>query len=113
VYALAWDDVASVLYVGGVFDSLNNSPFTIGIAQWRRNPGGYSNASASGAGPSPTPGGGDKGGGSDGGSGLEVFPGGGVSMAAAAEHSQIVALAFDRASEVYYSWNLCLRGPLE
>lgn len=34
VYSLAWDASSGVLYIGGIFDSLNSSPITPSICQW-------------------------------------------------------------------------------
>jgi hypothetical protein len=98
VHALAWDDVAGILYVGGVFDSLNNSPFTTGLAQWRRNSSisgaPYSDASNRAYGGAASDAGASS-------SGLEVFPGGGVAvLLSSSEHSEVVALAFDQVTEV-------------
>jgi hypothetical protein len=93
---LAWDDVAGILYVGGVFDSLNNAPFSTGLAQWRRN------SSISGTPNIDSSNGAYGGFGADAGaSGLEVFPGGGASvLPGSTEHSEVVALAFDQVTEV-------------
>lgn len=78
VYSLAWDDKSEILYIGGIFDSLNGAPLSTSICQW----------SVSG--------------------GIQPFAGGGMTNKPNnSVYTQVTSLAFEKYSEVRYhllSW---------
>ena len=72
VYSLAWDNTKNILYIGGTFDYLDNTPITHGLCQWTSV------------------------------GGIENFPGGGVTNNPSAVYSQVVSLHFSADSESLY-----------
>jgi hypothetical protein len=34
VYGLAWDSNSSILYIGGIFDAIDNQPLSASLCQW-------------------------------------------------------------------------------
>lgn len=72
VYSLAWDNIEDILYIGGTFDYLDNTPITSGLCQWTIA------------------------------GGIEKFPGGSVTNSPSAVYSQVVSLQFSANSESLY-----------
>ena len=71
VYSLAWDSSSGTLYIGGIFDSLNNVPVTASICQWTEEEG------------------------------IRPFPGGGLTNRPNnSVYTQVVSVAFEKTSEV-------------
>lgn len=71
VYSLAWDAGSSVLYIGGIFDSLNDNPITPSLCQWTAD------------------------------GGIKAFEGGGLSNKPNnSVYTQAVSIAFEEKSEV-------------
>lgn len=74
VNALAWDEIMSILYIGGSFHAVGDASISAGLAMWSKH------------------------------TGLIDFPGGGVLHSdGGVSNTQVKALAYEPRSEVRYS----------